>query len=106
MKQELLDIVSTIPYGKVTSYGKVAEQLDIQYDIKTSGYIVWRLLSWMTDEECFRYPWQRVINKQWYISTLKLGTKWLIHKQLLEKEGVEIINDTVDMKKYWFNFRS
>ena len=102
MKVELLEIISRIPYGKVTSYGKVAEQLDIHYNIKTSWYIIWRLLSWMSDEECFIYPWQRVINKQWYISTLKLGTKWLIHKQLLDKEWIEIINDTVDMKKYGF----
>ena len=35
MKVELLEIISRIPYGKVTSYGKVAEQLDIQYNIKT-----------------------------------------------------------------------
>ncbi len=103
MKIELYDVVRQIPRGYVASYGKVAEQLDIQYDIKTSGYIVGRILSTMSEAEWLSWtwcPWQRVINKQWYISTMKLGRKWLIQKQLLEAEGIEIMNDSVDMIKY------
>jgi alkylated DNA nucleotide flippase Atl1 len=66
MKQEIYTLVQEIPRGKVTSYGLVAEQLDMRYDIKTSGYIVGRMLSTMSEVErkaqvC---PWQRVINKQ------------------------------------------
>jgi methylated-DNA-protein-cysteine methyltransferase related protein len=100
MKGEMLSIVADIPNGKVMAYGDVASQLDITYDIKTSGYIVWRMLSSMPESEWMKYPWWRVINKQWYISSLKLGRKWLLQKQLLEKEWIEVINDTVDMKKY------
>jgi alkylated DNA nucleotide flippase Atl1 len=40
MKQEIYTLVQEIPKGKVTSYGLVAQQLDIRYDIKTSGRIV------------------------------------------------------------------
>ncbi len=105
MKEKMLEIVASIPFGRVTSYGMVAQQLDIAYDIKTSGYIVWRLLSSMPESEWMVYPWRRVINKQWYISTLKLGRKWLLQKQLLEKEKIEIVNDTVDMKEYWYNWK-
>jgi methylated-DNA-protein-cysteine methyltransferase related protein len=106
MKEEIYSLVQEIPKGRVTSYGLVAQQLDIRYDIKTSGWIVWRMLSTMSEGEWkagLGCPWQRVINRQWYISTMKLGTKWLIQKQLLEREGIEIINDTVDMKKYGWN---
>ena len=105
MKREIFDIILTIPRGRVVSYGQVAEQLDIQYDIKTSGWIVGRTLSTMDEAEMVQYPWQRVINREWYISTLKLGRKWLIHKQLLEREWIEILNDTVDMKKYGFRWK-
>lgn len=105
MKEKMLEVVARIPYGKVTSYGAVAIQLDIEFDIKTSGYIVWRLLSSMPESERMIYPWRRVINKQWYISTLKLGRKWLLQKQLLEKEKIEIVNDIVDMKKYGYNWK-
>ena len=105
MKEKMLEIVARIPFGKVTSYGLVAQQMDIEYDIKTSWYIVWRLLSSMPESERMVYPWRRVINKQWYVSTLKLGRKWLLQKQLLEKEKIEIVNDTVDMKKFWYNWK-
>ena len=40
MKTELLELVREIPYARVTSYGMLAQILDIRYDIKTSGYIV------------------------------------------------------------------
>jgi alkylated DNA nucleotide flippase Atl1 len=36
MKKEVLDVVSAIPYGKVLSYGRVAELVDIQFGIKSS----------------------------------------------------------------------
>ncbi|MBP6086311.1 MGMT family protein [Patescibacteria group bacterium] len=51
MKIELYEVVRQIPRGYVASYGKVAEQLDMQYDIKTSGYIVGRMLSTMSEAE-------------------------------------------------------
>jgi methylated-DNA-protein-cysteine methyltransferase-like protein len=101
MKKEVLDIVSWIPYGKVLSYGRVAELVNIQHDLKISWYLVWRILSWLPEREWAIYPWWRVVNKQWYISSLKLWTRWLLQKQLLSKEGIEVVNDTVDMKKYW-----
>jgi alkylated DNA nucleotide flippase Atl1 len=36
MKEQLLNLVREIPYARVVSYGVLAEQLDIRYDIKTS----------------------------------------------------------------------
>lgn len=100
MKSEMLAVVADIPYGKVMAYGDVATQLDLRYDIKTSGYIVWRMLSSLPESEWMVYPWWRVINKQWYISAMKLWRKWLLQKQLLEKEWIFVLNDTVDMKTY------
>jgi len=78
--------------------------LDIRFWILTSGYIVGKILSWLKDEEWWFYPWQRVVNKQWYISAMKLGERWLIQKQLLEKEWIEVMNDLVDMKRYSYEF--
>lgn len=104
MKTDLISIVHQIPSAKVVSYWQVAEQLCLQYGYTTSGWLVWRLLSQMSVEECAVFPWQRVINKQWIISTLKLGEKWLIQIALLKGEWVEVNNGVVDMKKYWFYF--
>lgn len=106
MKTELLELVREIPYARVTSYGMLAQILDIRYDIKTSGYIVGRLLSSMPQSERTTCPWRRVVNKVGYISSLKLGRKWLLQKQLLEKEWLLIINDSVDIVKYGYGFKT
>lgn len=100
MKAEIMEIMTHIPYGRVTTYWHVAELLDKQYGIKTSWRMVGKLLSGMSAEEQIRYPWRRVINKQWYLPTLKLGERGLRHKVLLEKEKIPVVNDLVDMKKF------
>jgi alkylated DNA nucleotide flippase Atl1 len=64
MKTDLIAIVNQIPSGKVVSYGQVAEQLCLQFDITTSGRLVGRMLSSMTQDERNKLPRQRVINKQ------------------------------------------
>lgn len=106
MKLKLLNVVNQIPSGKVVSYGQVAEQLCLQFDITTSGWLVGRMLSSMTQDERNKLPRQRVINKQWIISTLKLGEKWLIQIALLKSEWVEVHNGLVDMNKYGWKFSS
>lgn len=100
MKAEIMEIMTWIPYGRVTTYGHVAELLDIHYGMKTSGRMVGKILSGMTPEEQIRYPWRRVINMQWYLPTMKLGERGLRHKILLEKEHIPVINDLVDMKEF------
>lgn len=106
MKSNLITIVNQIPSGKVVSYGQVAEQLCLQFDITTSGWLVGRMLSSMSQEERNDLPRQRVINKQWIISTLKLGEKWLIQIALLKSEWVEVYNGVVDINKYGWKFVS
>ncbi len=100
MKPQLLDLVREIPYARVASYGVLAEILDIRYDIKTSWRMVGRMLSSMPEAERQTCPWRRVVNRMGYISALKLGKKGIIQKQLLEREWIELINDSVDMAKY------
>lgn len=64
MKAEIMEILTIIPHGRVTTYGHVAEILDMDYSIKTSGWMVGKILSGMNAEEQIRYPWRRVINKE------------------------------------------
>ena len=51
MKTQLLQLIDNIPLGKVVSYGQVATQLNIQYDIQTSGWLVGRMLSQLSKDE-------------------------------------------------------
>lgn len=64
MKTEMFQLVNEIPFGKVVSYGQVAEQLCMKYNFNTSGWLVGRLLSGMNKNERDLCPWRRVVNKQ------------------------------------------
>ena len=107
MKQELIWLMQRIPYGMVMSYGELASQLDRQYSIHTSGWLVWRVLNTLSPKD---YPsdrvvprW-RVINKQWVISALKLWQRWLDQINLLRKEWVQVTDGMVNMRIYEYNF--
>lgn len=94
LKQQLLYEVNKIPVGKVLSYGEIGAKVGI------SGWIAGRILSGMTEEEMKQYAWQRVVNKQGYISALKLGFRGNLQIELLRAEGIEIPDSTVDMEVY------
>lgn len=107
MKQELIRLIQYIPYGMVVSYGELAIQLDIHYSISTSWWMVWRILSNMSDNEWssgWSFPWWRVVNKQGMISALKLWEKGIEQIKLLQKEWIQIVDGVVDMKIYEYNF--
>jgi len=94
LKQQLLYEVNKIPVGKVLSYGEVGAKVGI------TGWIAGRILSGMTKEEMKQFAWQRVVNKQGYISALKLGFRGNLQIELLRAEGVSIPDCTVDMEVY------
>lgn len=107
MKQELIWLIQGIPYGMVVSYGELAIQLDKQYGIHTSGWMVGRMLSSMSPlewKDTLICPRRRVINKQWVISALKLWQRWLDQIKLLESEWIQVNDGQVDMKVYEYNF--
>lgn len=103
MKEHLLEIIDLIPSGKVVSYGQVAEQLCMRYDYNTSGWLVGKMLSSLSKDE-WHHAWQRVINKQGYISTLKLWERWLTQIALLQEEWIDVNNGYVDMDKHGWKY--
>lgn len=94
-KTKVFEIVKKIPQGKVAYYGQVAGLVGIP------PLVVGWILSGMNVSEYDLIPWQRVVAKNGYISTLKLGEKGLLQQQLLISEGYDLINgDTVNMQKH------
>ena len=102
MKQQLLQLLSYIPYGKVTSYGALANALDRHYGIMTSGWMVGRMLSNMPAHERKEttLPRWRVVNKQWVVSSTKLGEKGIDQIARLRAEWIEINDIIIDMNVY------
>lgn len=95
-KDAVIKIIHSIPYGKVTTYGTVATIAGSPRAAREVGYLLHSLT------EKYNLPWQRVINKQGYISIRggDINMKNL-QKSLLEEEGVEVSKDfMVDLEIY------
>lgn len=75
-------LVRQIPYGKVATYGQVAELVG-GVTARMVGYAM-SALSDGTD-----VPWQRVINFKGKISPHGMGLGSLMQREILESEGVE-----------------
>lgn len=95
-KNQVIQIIQRIPYGKVTTYGTVATLAGSPRSAREVGY----LLHSLTQKH--NLPWQRVINKKGYISIRGNDVNMKnLQKKLLEEEGVEVsVEFMVDLKKY------
>lgn len=94
-KDQVIQIIKQIPYGKVTTYGTVATLAGLP----RAGRLVGGILH--ASSEKLNLPWQRIINRHGFISTKCLEHPQTLQKKLLEEEGVAVSADfMVDLKKY------
>ncbi|MDX1920736.1 MAG: MGMT family protein [Candidatus Caenarcaniphilales bacterium] len=94
LKGAVLKVVSQIPEDKVMYFGQIADM------VGSHARLVGFILTGMNEEEMKTYPWYRVVAKDGYISSLKLGVKGLLQKNLLEREGYKLLGDKVDMNEH------
>jgi methylated-DNA-protein-cysteine methyltransferase-like protein len=97
--EQVWQLVRQIPYGKVATYGQIAQLLPPPNGIALQDY---KTLSprWVGDALAAcpnEVPWQRVINAQGKISQ-RPGAQH--QRQRLEEEGIVFVNDKVDLKLY------
>lgn len=94
MTQEVIDIIKSIPRGKVATYGQIA---------KLAGYPngarqVVRILHTCTAR--YDLPWHRVINAKGEIA-LSIYNGADEQKALLEAEGIRFMDEfRIDLAKY------
>ena len=94
--QKVYSTVSKIPYGKVATYGQIA---DLIYAYGTARQVGWALRRLKLPSNI---PWHRVINSKGLItmSVSRNGTDWM-QRKLLEKEGIKFNSKMkIDIKKY------
>ena len=95
-KTKILEVASDLfsKYGyDGTSVRDIAKMADCR-SARAVGFALNRL------PEGSDIPWQRIINSQGGISTRVDGYGDSVQKVILEKEGIEFINDKVNLKKY------
>ncbi len=89
-------VVKQIPYGKVTTYGMIAEFLGSKRSARMVG---WALNSSKHNLE--NIPAHRVVNRQGILTGKRHFGGHNTMKELLESEGVKIVNDNIaDLEKY------
>ena len=92
----VLNIVSQIPRGRVTTYGLIATLAGWPSHARMVG----RTLRYTPGAE--KLPCHRVVNVEG-----RTAPGWSQHRLLLEKEGVTFKpNGHVDMKKYFWEMKS
>lgn len=103
LKPSVLAIVNRIPRGKVCYFGQLVEVLQMEHQITTTAHVVGWVMSGLKESEYNLCPWQRVVVKNGFVASLKLGTKGLLQIELLKSEGINVVDNVVDMAKYCVN---
>lgn len=99
-KERLIELVNMVPPGKVIYYGQLGRLLGI------SAQMAGWLLSGMPRSEWIQLPWWRVVAKDGYVASLKLGPKGIEQLDLLTQEGINVESEQVDMVKHLFDIES
>ena len=92
----IYDIVRKIPFGKVATYGQIADLARLYGKARLVGYALFRVQ--IADD----IPWHRVINAKGEISYSfnRQGGDYL-QKVLLEEEGIGFKkNGKIDLNRY------
>ena len=92
--EDVLEIIKMIPKGKVMTYGQIAAYANSP----RSARQVSRILHSMSSKH--KLPWHRVINSKGSISLT--GEPGYIQAEMLIREGIEVINKKIDLKKYLY----
>ena len=93
-KQQVYQVLSSIPFGKVTSYGAVARLSGLGQGARFVGYVLRSLPKGST------LPWHRVLNSQGKISLPEDSPSFIKQITLLQEEGILVKSGKVDLKQH------
>src|SRR5690606_34221937 len=92
-KDAVILVVNAIPYGKVATYGQVAQLAGLGRAARFVGTCMKRL------PKNTRLPWHRVINAQGKISFPVDSEGYKVQKQRLENEGIYFGSQKIDFER-------
>lgn len=88
--RNVYDVVRLVPYGRVTSYGAIAKYLG---SARSSRMVGWAMNASFT--QIPPVPAHRVVNRQGLLSGKMHFSSPNEMQELLESEGIEVLNDQV-----------
>ncbi|MEN1726800.1 MAG: methylated-DNA--[protein]-cysteine S-methyltransferase [Pseudomonadota bacterium] len=87
-------VIEGIPAGSVLNYGEVARLAGFPGRARMVGMALGRA------PRSRALPWHRVVNAQGRISFPEDSSKYQTQRKLLEAEGVEFVDDVIDLKTH------
>ena len=93
--QTVIHIISSIPHGKVMTYGQIAAYAGNPRGARQ----VSRILHSMSEKH--NLPWHRVISSKGGISLT--GEAGFVQTELLLQEGIQVVNKKIPLNKYLYN---
>ena len=96
--ERVYHLLTLIPKGKVTTYGEIARALGS----KRASRAVGRALHNNPDGE--KHPCYKVVDRHGKLTYNFVFGGICVQRELLERDGIEVKNDTVDLNKYGFSF--
>ena len=94
MKDKVYKYLTKIPKGKVVTYGQIAQYLGNKGLSRVVGNIL------HNNPDPIRYPCYKVVNAKGELASNFGNGGMDVQASRLRKDGVEVINNKVDLKKY------
>lgn len=99
MKEEVYKYLTTIPKGKVVTYGQIAEYLGNKKLARVVGNVL------HVNPEPIKQPCYKVVNAKGELAKHFGSPGGIeIQKKRLEEDGVEVIDYKVDLDKYQWRY--
>ncbi|MDD4839637.1 MAG: MGMT family protein [Clostridia bacterium] len=93
---KVYEVVKEIPKGRVMTYGQIAAMLGSPRASRAVGYAL------HFNPRQGEIPCHRVVNRFGHLAEAYVFGGIDVQKKLLEKEGIELTDYTVDLKKFGF----
>lgn len=94
---KVLEALKKIPKGKVVTYADLARYIGSPRAVRAVGTAIGK------NPHLIRVPCHRVIRSDGSVGSYVKGSKK--KTQLLQKEGVKVVGNKIDLKKYQYNLR-
>lgn len=88
--EKVYEVARLVPYGRVTTYGAIAAYLGSRMSARMVGWAMNK-----SHVHPYSVPAHRVVNRQGLLTGKHHFGGPLIMQQLLEAEGIDVVNDKV-----------
>lgn len=93
---QVLNFLTTIPQGKVATYGQIAEALGCPGAARAVGNALHQ------NPDGDKYPCYKVVNSKGELSGRFAFGGIMVQQERLESDGIEVKNNRVDLTKYQY----